>query len=151
MGRAGQPGVVAEPIVRRAAAVRGRRAGFAGGPPQLGGKASRSLRHPDRRLRCRVCRAQGEGNAVFNLGSLTEGHTIKDGRIVESNFHDFRLPGMAQMPKVEVVLVPTGGFWGGHGEPGALCVVPAVLNAVFAATGKRVRTLPLKDNDVRKS
>jgi len=98
-----------------------------------------------------TCRAQGEGNAVFNLGSLTEGHTIKDGRIVESNFHDFRLPGMAQMPKVEVVLVPTGGFWGGHGEPGALCVVPAVLNAVFAATGKRVRTLPLKDNDVRKS
>ena len=99
-----------------------------------------------------TCRAQGEGNVIFNIGSLTEGHSIKDGRIAESNFHDFRLPGMTQMPqKVEVVFVPTGGFWGGHGEPGALNVVPAVLNAVFAATGKRVRSLPLKDNDVRKS
>jgi len=99
-----------------------------------------------------TCRAQGEGNVIFNLGSLTEGHTIKDGRIAESNFHDFRLPNITQMPpKVEVVLVPTGGFWGGHGEPGALCLVPAVLNAVFAATGKRVRKLPLKDGDVRKA
>ena len=99
-----------------------------------------------------TCRAQGEGNVIFNLGSLTEGHTIRDGRIAESNFHDFRLPNITQMPpKVEVVLVPTGGFWGGHGEPGALCLLPAVLNAVFAATGKRVRTLPLKDGDVRKA
>jgi isoquinoline 1-oxidoreductase beta subunit len=46
---------------------------------------------------------------------------------------------------VETILVPTGGFWGGHGEPGALCVAPSILNAVFAATGKRVRNLPLKD------
>ena len=99
-----------------------------------------------------TCRAQGEGNVIFNLGSLTEGHTIKDGRIAESNFHDFRLPNITQMPpKVEVVLVPTGGFWGGHGEPGALNVVPAVLNAVFAATGKRVRSLPIPDGDVRKA
>ncbi len=97
------------------------------------------------------CRAQAEGNVIFNLGQFYEGHTLKDGRIVESNFHDFRLPNMTEMPKVETVLVPTGGFWGGHGEPGALNVVPAVLNAVFAATGKRVRNLPLKDNDVRKS
>ncbi|HEY2630640.1 MAG TPA: molybdopterin cofactor-binding domain-containing protein, partial [Usitatibacter sp.] len=99
-----------------------------------------------------TCRAQGEGNVIFNIGSLTEGHTIKDGRIAESNFHDFRLPSLLQMPpKVEVVFVPTGGFWGGHGEPGALNVVPAVLNAVFAATGKRVRTLPIPDGDVRKA
>ena len=98
-----------------------------------------------------ACRAQAEGNVIFNLGQFYEGHTLKDGRIVESNFHDFQLPRLTEMPKVETVLVPTGGFWGGHGEPGALCVVPAVLNAVFAATGKRVRSLPLKDNDVRKS
>jgi isoquinoline 1-oxidoreductase beta subunit len=97
------------------------------------------------------CRAQAEGNVIFNLGQFFEGHTLKDGRIVESNFHDFRLPNMTEMPRVETVLVPTGGFWGGHGEPGALNVVPAVLNAVFAATGRRVRNLPLKDNDVRKS
>jgi isoquinoline 1-oxidoreductase beta subunit len=97
------------------------------------------------------CRAQAEGNVIFNLGQFFEGHTLKDGRIVESNFHDFRLPNMTEMPIVETVLVPTGGFWGGHGEPGALNVVPSVLNAVFAATGKRVRNLPLQDNDVRKS
>ena len=97
------------------------------------------------------CRAQAEGNVIFNLGQFYEGHTVKDGRVVESNFHDFRLPGMTEMPVVETVLVPTGGFWGGHGEPGALNVVPAVLNAVFVATGKRVRNLPLQDNDVRKS
>ena len=97
------------------------------------------------------CRAQAEGNVLYCLGQLVEAHTVKDGRIVESNFHDFPLPRMTDMPTVETVLVPTGGFWGGHGEPGALCVMPAVLNAVFAATGKRVRHLPLKDNDVRKS
>ena len=97
------------------------------------------------------CRAQAEGNVIYCLGQFVEGHTVKDGRIVESNFHDFPLPRITEMPVVETVLVPTGGFWGGHGEPGALCVAPAVLNAVFAATGKRVRHLPLKDNDVRKS
>jgi len=95
-----------------------------------------------------MCRAQAEGNAIFNLGALYEAHHVKDGRIVESNFHDFPLPRMVEMPKVETVLVPTGGFWGGHGEPGALNVVPAVLNAVYAATGKRVRSLPLKDGKI---
>ncbi len=98
-----------------------------------------------------TCRAQAEGNVIFNLGQLYQANHVKDGRVVESNFHDFRLPRIGEMPKVEAVFVPTGGFWGGHGEPGALCVMPAVLNAVFAATGKRVRTLPLKDNDVRKA
>jgi isoquinoline 1-oxidoreductase beta subunit len=95
--------------------------------------------HPD------ACRAQAEGNVIFCIGQLYQGHTLKDGRIAESNFHDFQLPKMTEMPKVETILVPTGGFWGGHGEPGALCVAPSVLNAVFAATGKRVRNLPLKD------
>ncbi len=95
-----------------------------------------------------ACRAQAEGNVIYCLGQFYEGHTVKDGRIVESNFHDFPLPRLTEMPKVETVLVPTGGFWGGHGEPGALNVVPSVLNAVFAATGKRVRSLPLKDGKV---
>jgi isoquinoline 1-oxidoreductase beta subunit len=96
-----------------------------------------------------ACRAQAEGNAVFNLGQLFQKHTVKDGRIVESNFHDFPLPTTTIAPKVDVVLVPTGGFWGGHGEPGALCVMPAVLNAVFAATGKRIRSLPLQEGDLK--
>jgi isoquinoline 1-oxidoreductase beta subunit len=95
-----------------------------------------------------ACRAQAEGNVIFCLGQFYQGHTVRDGRIVESNFHDFRLPRIPETPKVETVLVPTGGFWGGHGEPGALNVVPAVCNAVFAATGKRIRSLPLKDGKV---
>jgi isoquinoline 1-oxidoreductase subunit beta len=95
-----------------------------------------------------ACRAQAEGNVIFNIGQFYSGHTLKDGRILESNFHDFPLPRFTEMPVVETVLVPTGGFWGGHGEPGALNVVPAVCNAVFAATGKRIRSLPLKDGKV---
>jgi isoquinoline 1-oxidoreductase beta subunit len=59
------------------------------------------------------------------------------------------VPQIAEMPKVETVLVPTGGFWGGHGEPGILPLAPAVCNAIFAATGKRIRSLPLKHHDLR--
>ncbi len=97
-----------------------------------------------------TCRAQAESNVVYGLGSiLYQQNNVKDGRIVESNFHDFRLPQIAEMPKVETVLVPSGGFWGGHGEPGILPLAPAVCNAVFAATGKRIRSLPLKHHDLR--
>jgi isoquinoline 1-oxidoreductase beta subunit len=97
-----------------------------------------------------ACRAQAEGNVVFNLGQLFETHTVKDGRIVQSNFHDFPLPRMPQTPpRIEVVLAPSGGFWGGHGEPGALCVVPSVLNAVFAASGKRIRSLPIQEDELK--
>jgi len=98
-----------------------------------------------------ACRAQAEGNVIFCLGQFYQGHTIKDGRIAESNFHDFPLPRLAEMPMVETVFVPTGGFWGGHGEPGALNVAPSVCNAVFAATGKRIRSLPLKDGELKKA
>jgi len=99
-----------------------------------------------------TCRAQAESNVVFGLGSmLYQENNVKDGRIVESNFHDFRLPQIAEMPKVETVLVPTGGFWGGHGEPGILPLTAAVCNAIFAATGKRIRSLPLKHHDLRRA
>ena len=96
-----------------------------------------------------ACRAQAEGNVIYCIGQLYQKHEVKGGRIAESNFHDFPLPRLPEMPKVETVLVPTGGFWGGHGEPGALNVAPAILNAVFAATGKRVRTLPLKEGELK--
>lgn len=96
-----------------------------------------------------TCRAQAEGNVIYGLGAiLYQENTIKDGRVVEANFNRFRLPQMREMPKVETVLVPTGGFWGGHGEPAILPLAPAVCNAVFAATGKRVRSLPLKHHDL---
>jgi isoquinoline 1-oxidoreductase subunit beta len=96
-----------------------------------------------------ACRAQAEGNVIFCIGQFYQAHTVRDGRIVESNFHDFVLPRIHEMPKVETVFVPTGGFWGGHGEPGALNVAPSILNAVFAATGKRIRTLPIKEGELK--
>ncbi|HEY1325332.1 MAG TPA: molybdopterin cofactor-binding domain-containing protein [Casimicrobiaceae bacterium] len=97
-----------------------------------------------------TCRAQAESNVVYGLGSiLYQQNNVKDGRIVESNFHDFRLPRIDEIPQVETVLVPSGGFWGGHGEPAILALAPAVCNALFAATGKRIRSLPLTQHDLR--
>jgi len=99
-----------------------------------------------------TCRAQAESNVVYGLGTiLYQENTVKNGRIAETNFRNFRLPQISEMPKVETVLVPTGGFWGGHGEPAILPLAPAVCNALFAATGKRIRTLPLKHHDLRRT
>jgi isoquinoline 1-oxidoreductase beta subunit len=99
-----------------------------------------------------TCRAQAESNVAFGLSAvLHQQNNIENGRIVESNFHDFPLLTMAEMPKVETVLVPSGGFWGGHGEPAMLPLAPAVCNAVSRATGQRVRTLPLKQYDLRRA
>jgi isoquinoline 1-oxidoreductase beta subunit len=71
--------------------------------------------------------------------------TIKDGRAEQGNFDTYRVMRMSEMPKVEVVLAPSGGFWGGVGEPGQAAIIPSLLNAIFAATGTRVRSLPLKN------
>jgi isoquinoline 1-oxidoreductase beta subunit len=91
--------------------------------------------------------AQMQGSTVFMLSALFWGEiTIKDGRAEQSNFNDYRLMRLREMPKVEVVMAPTGGFWGGVGEPGQASIAPAVCNALFAATGKRVRSLPLKNH-----
>jgi len=91
--------------------------------------------------------AQMQGSAVFMLTAMFWGEiTIKEGRVEQSNFHDYRMMRLREMPKVEVVLAPSGGFWGGVGEPGQASIAPAVCNAIFAATGKRVRSLPLKNH-----
>ena len=91
--------------------------------------------------------AQMQGSAVFMLTAMFWGEiTIKDGRAEQSNFHDYRLMRLREMPKVELVLAPSGGFWGGIGEPGQASIAPAVCNAIFAATGKRIRSLPLKNH-----
>ena len=90
--------------------------------------------------------AQVEGSFVYGLSAaLYQECTVKDGRIEQTNFHNYPSLKMAQMPKVETVLVPSGDFWGGVGEPTIAVAAPAVLNAIFAATGKRIRNLPLKD------
>ncbi len=90
--------------------------------------------------------AQTQGASVYGLSAILWGEiTIKDGRVEQSNFHDYRMLRMNEMPKIEVVLAPSGGFWGGVGEPGLAPIAPALCNALFAATGKRIRSLPLKN------
>ena len=94
---------------------------------------------------------QIESGVAFGLTATLYGEiNIGDGRVKESNFHDYRMLRLADMPKVETVLVPSGGFWGGVGEPPSAIVAPAVCNAIFAATGQRVRSLPLKNHDLRR-
>lgn len=89
------------------------------------------------------CLAQAQGNAVYGLTAALWGeNTVKEGRVAQSNLHDYRLMTLKEMPKVELVLVPSGGFWGGHGEPGLIALAPALGNALFAATGKRFREMP---------
>ena len=97
--------------------------------------------HPDAVI------AQMESGVIWGLSSaMHEEITIKDGRVVQSNFSDYRVLRLAETPKIECVLAPTGGFWGGVGEPPIGAVIPALGNAIFAATGKRVRSLPLKNH-----
>ena len=89
--------------------------------------------------------AQVEGSVVYGLGAaFFQENTVEKGRMVQENFDTFECMLMEHMPKVETVLVPSGGFWGGIGEPTIAVAAPTVLNAIFAATGKRIRTLPLK-------
>jgi isoquinoline 1-oxidoreductase beta subunit len=92
---------------------------------------------------------QVAGSFVYGLSALfMEECTVKDGRIEQTNFHNYDSMRIAQMPKVESIIMPTGGFWGGVGEPTICVAAPAVLNAYFAATGKRIRTFPLKHHGI---
>ena len=94
--------------------------------------------------------AQVQGSVAYGLGAtLYQKMTVKDGRVVEENFDTYESMRMEDFPKIETVLKPSGGFWGGVGEPTICVAAPAVLNAIFAATGKPVRSLPLKDVKLR--
>lgn len=96
--------------------------------------------------------AQVEGSFVYGLSAmLYQECTVKNGRIVEENFDSYPPMRIDEMPKVESILMPSGDFWGGVGEPTIAVAAPAVLNAIFAATGKRVRSLPLKNADLRRA
>ena len=89
------------------------------------------------------------GSFVYGLSALFYGGcTVKDGKIEQTNFDTYNSMRIAEMPKVECVMVPSGGFWGGVGEPTIGVAAPAVLNAYFAATGKRIRSVPLKDQNI---
>ena len=86
------------------------------------------------------------GSFVYGLSALFHGAiTIKDGQVEQKNFDQYPSMHIKDMPKVETILMPSGGFWGGVGEPTICVAAPAVLNAYFAATGKRIRNVPLKD------
>jgi isoquinoline 1-oxidoreductase beta subunit len=90
-------------------------------------------------------RAQMEGGLGFGLSAaLHSAITLKDGVVEQSNFHDYPMLRINEMPKVEVHIVPSSAAPTGVGEPGTPVIAPAVANALAAATGKRLRTLPLK-------
>jgi isoquinoline 1-oxidoreductase beta subunit len=89
--------------------------------------------------------AQVEGSVAYGLSAAFYGEcAVLNGRMTELNFDRYQILRLAEMPKVETVIVPSYDFWGGVGEPTISVVTPAVLNAVFAATGQPVRSLPLK-------
>jgi len=93
---------------------------------------------------------QAEGSVIFGLTAALYGKiTIKGGVAVQGNFDTYRMVRLAEAPRIDVHLVPSGGkVWGGAGEPATPPIAGAVANAIFAATGKRIRTLPIMDHDL---
>ncbi|MGE4248075.1 MAG: molybdopterin cofactor-binding domain-containing protein [Parvibaculaceae bacterium] len=92
---------------------------------------------------------QVEGSFVYGLSAALYGEcVVAQGRMEQENFDTYEVMRMAEMPEVETIIMPSGGFWGGVGEPTIAVAAPAVLNAVFAATGKRIRMLPLKNHSL---
>jgi CO/xanthine dehydrogenase Mo-binding subunit len=100
--------------------------------------------HPD------MVAQQVEGSIVYGLTSLLRGEiTHANGRVQQSNFHDYPLLQIYEMPEVEVHVVPSERAPQGLGEMGVPPIVPAVVNAVFAATGKRIRHTPVRAEDLQ--
>jgi isoquinoline 1-oxidoreductase beta subunit len=100
-----------------------------------------------------IVEAQMQGAVAYALGAVLYGEiTLQDGKVQQSNFHDYRALRMNEMPQVETYFVSSGDKyskdWGGVGEPGTPPLAPAVCNAVFAATGKRIRSLPLANQQL---
>jgi isoquinoline 1-oxidoreductase subunit beta len=94
---------------------------------------------------------QTEGAIVYALTAALYGEiSIKGGRAEQSNFDTYRMLHINEVPKVETVIAASGDFWGGVGEPPVPPLAPALCNAIFAATGKRIRSLPLMNHDLRR-
>jgi isoquinoline 1-oxidoreductase beta subunit len=97
-----------------------------------------------------IVAAQMESGIVYGLSAVLHGAiTIENGRVAQSNFHDYPVVTMEQCPEIEVKVMPSGDAPGGIGEPGTPPIAPAVANAVFAATGKRIRSLPITPEALR--
>ncbi len=93
-----------------------------------------------------IVKAQMESGIVFGITGVLWGEiTIKNGRVEQHNFHDYRVLRLSEAPAIEVYLLKSAEAPGGVGEPGTSAVMPAVTNAIFAATGRRIRKLPVKD------
>lgn len=96
--------------------------------------------------------AQVEGSFAYGLSAALFGEcTVKDGRMEQDNFSSYPVVQMQHMPAVETIVMPSGGFWGGVGEPTIAVAAPAVLNAIFAATGRRIRDLPLRKHSLKRA
>ncbi|MBA2633766.1 MAG: xanthine dehydrogenase family protein molybdopterin-binding subunit [Chloroflexi bacterium] len=96
--------------------------------------------------------AQMESGIVFGLSMALYGAiTLKDGRVEQSNFHDYPVVRMNEMPEVDVHIIESGAQMGGVGEPGVPPLAPAMANAIFAATGKRLRSLPIRPADLKRA
>src|SRR5262249_9153295 len=96
-------------------------------------------------------RAQMESGIVFGLTAALYGEiTFEKGRVKQRNFHDYPMLRMSEMPEVEAHIVPSQDKMGGVGEVGVPPVAPAVTSAIFAVTGKRVRRLPIRAEDIKK-
>jgi isoquinoline 1-oxidoreductase beta subunit len=99
-----------------------------------------------------IIKAQMESGIVFGLTAALYGTiTFKDGKVEQSNFHDYQMLRMKDMPKVEVYIMPSQEALGGVGEPGVPPIAPAVANAVFVATGVRLRKLPMRPETVKEA
>jgi isoquinoline 1-oxidoreductase subunit beta len=93
---------------------------------------------------------QVAGSFAYGLSAALYGEcTVKDGRMQQENFDTYEVMRIDEMPKVETIVMPSNDFWGGVGEPTISVAAPAVLNAIFAATGKRIREIPLKNHDLK--
>jgi isoquinoline 1-oxidoreductase beta subunit len=96
--------------------------------------------------------AQVEGSFAFGLSAALFGAiTTRNGAVDQKNFDTYPPVRMAHMPKVETLVMPSGGFWGGVGEPTIAVAAPAVLNAIFAATGRRIRQMPVGNQNLRRA
>ena len=93
--------------------------------------------------------AQVEGSVAYAFDTLQSQSTVANGRMVNTNFDSYPIARLRQLPRIETVIAPTFDFWGGVGEPTICVVAPAILNAIFAATGKPMRNLPLKNHGLR--